>query len=104
MEISKHRSAYRGSAEQDFSHTFVTGIPDDKPDFDPIGRLKELRQKSLPDTLPPNAPVIMHISMYCNKSFPVRIFHVLSLKDGMNSHAVFFKNNFTIKCMNHGSV
>ena len=37
----------------------------------------------------------MHISMYCYKSFPVRIFHVLSLKDGLDSHAVFFKNNFT---------
>jgi len=37
---------------------------------------------------------IAYISLYCYKSFPVRIFHSLSLKEGVNSHAIFFKDSF----------
>ena len=36
---------------------------------------------------------IVYISLYCNKSFPIRIFHSLSRKEGIDSHAIFFKNS-----------
>ena len=36
---------------------------------------------------------IVYISLYCYKSFPVRIFHALSLKECVDSHAIFFKNS-----------
>lgn len=36
---------------------------------------------------------VVYISLYCYKSFPVRIFHTLSRKQGVNSHAVFLKNS-----------
>jgi len=91
----KHRSEYRTAAEAAFADSFVPGNDDTADTFDPVQRLKELRPRPLPDAVPEDAPRILHVSMYCYKSFPVRIFHVLSLKDGIDSHAVFFKNNFT---------
>ncbi|MBC8548445.1 MAG: radical SAM protein [Candidatus Brocadiales bacterium] len=36
---------------------------------------------------------IAYISLYCYKSFPVRIFHSLSIREGVDSHAIFFKNS-----------
>ena len=94
MNEIKHRSEYRTSAEHQAGHAFVKGNLVDPMPFDAIDRLKSLRKKKIPQKFPKKAPAIIHISMYCNKSFPTRIFHVLSAKDGMNSHAVFFKNNF----------
>ena len=93
--LVKPRSEYRTSAEKNLEHTFVQGAPATNETFDTIQKLKALRPIPFPDTPPTDAPTILHISMYCNKSFPVRIFHALSSKDGINSHAVFFKNNFT---------
>ena len=98
MNEIKHRSEYRTSAEHQAEHTFVKGNLVDPMPFDAMDRLKSLRRKKIPQNFSKKAPAIIHISMYCNKSFPTRIFHVLSAKDGMNSHAVFFKNNLgTIK-------
>ena len=91
--MNKHRSAYRTSAEAAVSHTFVHGAPIPDETFDPVERLKTLRTRIVPQSAPADTPTVLHVSMYCYKSFPVRIFHVLSLKDGINSHAVFFKNN-----------
>jgi|TARA_B100001964_G_C14022427_1_gene504497 radical SAM superfamily enzyme YgiQ (UPF0313 family) len=36
---------------------------------------------------------VAYISLYCYKSFPIRIFHSLSRKESINSHAIFFKNS-----------
>lgn len=36
---------------------------------------------------------IIYISLYSYKSFPVRIFHALSRKQGVDSHAIFIKNS-----------
>ncbi len=36
---------------------------------------------------------IVYISIYCYKSFPVRTFHALSRKNGVDSYAIFFKNS-----------
>ncbi|MEK9725629.1 MAG: radical SAM protein [Rhodospirillaceae bacterium] len=90
----KHRSDYRTAAEESVAHTFIPGVTIDDA-FDAEARLKALAPMPLPETVPDDAPRVLHVSMYCYKSFPIRIFHVLSLKDGLNSHAVFFKNNFT---------
>ena len=92
---NKHRSEYRTSAEAAVFDTFVRGVPMSNEAFDPVRRLKTLRTQKVLETTAADAPTVLHVSMYCYKSFPVRIFHVLSLKDGINSHAVFFKNNFT---------
>lgn len=43
----------------------------------------------------PNAPKVLFISLYCYKSFPVRGFHALARQAGINSHALFFKDNIT---------
>ncbi len=93
--LTKPRSEYRISAGKNLENTFVQGAPASDETFDPIQKLKALRPLPFPDTPPEDAATILHVSMYCNKSFPVRIFHALSSKDGLNSHAVFFKNNFT---------
>ena len=90
----KARSDYRTAAEESVAHTFVRGL-DTEDAFDPSNHLAALASRPLPETIPDDAPRVLHISMYCYKSFPIRIFHVLSLKDGIDSHAVFFKNNFT---------
>ena len=90
----KHRSDYRTVAEESVAHTFLQGM-DSEDVFDPSERLAALSSRPIPKKVNEDAPRVLHISMYCFKSFPIRIFHVLSLKDGINSHAVFFKNNFT---------
>ncbi len=74
---------------------FRTGEDTDSAAFDAIARLKEVAHNPLPDKRPAGALRVLHISLYCNKSFPIRIFHALSMKDGVDSYAVFFKNNFT---------
>ena len=90
----KHRSDYRTVAEESVAHTFLQGM-DSEDVFDPSERLAALSSRPIPKKVNEDAPRVLHISMYCYKSFPIRIFHVLSLKDGIDSHAVFFKNNFT---------
>ena len=90
----KHRSDYRTVAEESVAHTFLQGM-DSEEVFDPPERLAALSSRPIPEKINEDAPRVLHISMYCYKSFPIRIFHVLSLKDGIDSHAVFFKNNFT---------
>ena len=90
----KHRSDYRTVAEESVAHTFLQGM-DSEEVFDPSERLAALSSRPIPEKVNEDAPRVLHISMYCYKSFPIRIFHVLSLKDGIDSHAVFFKNNFT---------
>jgi len=90
----ERRSDWRSdSVSGDF--TTVTQAPNEVEGFDAVARLKALRGRPVPSKSEPGAPRILHISVYCYKSFPIRIFHVLSLKDGINSHALFFKNNFT---------
>ena len=74
---------------------FRQGQISETDSFDAIARLKAIARKPLPDEAPVDGLRAMHISLYCNKSFPIRIFHALSLKDDVNSTAVFFKNNFT---------
>jgi anaerobic magnesium-protoporphyrin IX monomethyl ester cyclase len=49
-----------------------------------------------PWTSPPaDGPRVLFISLYCFKSFPVRGFHQLARQSGIDSHAVFFKDNLT---------
>lgn len=72
----------------------LTGVPDDG-DFDAVARLKSIARLPLPEVPPADGVRVLHISLYCYKSFASRIFHALALKDGANSHAMFFKNNFT---------
>ncbi len=36
---------------------------------------------------------VVYISLYCYKSFPIRTFHSISLREGINSHAIFFKDS-----------
>ena len=74
---------------------FVVGEDLDSDVFDAEARLRALASEPLPDVPLRSGARVVHISLYCYKSFPVRIFHALSLKDGIDSHAVFFKNNFT---------
>lgn len=74
---------------------FTQGEDTDSAAFDAVARLKAIARKPLPTEPPASEIRVLYISLYCYKSFPVRIFHALSLKAGVNSHAVFFKNNFT---------
>ncbi|NQW00564.1 MAG: B12-binding domain-containing radical SAM protein [Rhodospirillales bacterium] len=90
----EHRSNWREAPVAEAGTGPVTGQVS-LSDFDPVARLKELRLKPMPSAPHSTEQRILHISLYCYKSFPIRIFHVLSLKDGMDSHALFFKNNFT---------
>lgn len=73
---------------------FEKGQDTDSAAFDAVARLKAIARKPLPEK-PQSDIRVLHISLYCYKSFPIRIFHALGLKDGIDSHAVFFKNNFT---------
>ncbi len=90
----EHRSSWREAEKSEANSSISIGhvAP---TDFDPVARLKELRSKPVPDAPVSKEQRILHISLYCYKSFPIRIFHVLSLKDNIDSHALFFKNNFT---------
>ena len=91
---TKDRAGIRDLSDA-FEESFRTGIDTDSKAFDAIARLKAIARRELP-TAPPKGDIrALHISLYCYKSFPVRIFHALSLKDGVESHALFFKNNFT---------
>lgn len=63
--------------------------------FDAEARLQAIARKPLSATTDGSDVRALHISLYCYKSFPIRIFHALSLKEGVDSHALFFKNNFT---------
>lgn len=74
---------------------FTPGVDTDTHLFDADARLQALARRELPDAPPGDGIRVVHISLYCYKSFPIRIFHALSLKDGIDSYAVFFKNNFT---------
>ena len=74
---------------------FARGVDTDSAAFDATARLKAIARNPLPETAPESDVRVLHISLYCYKSFPIRIFHALALKDGVDSHAVFFKNNFT---------
>ena len=88
-----HRATYRSNCNA--SSAARPGIVRGCDGFDAEARLRTLARRPLPQT-PARADVrVLHISLYCYKSFPIRIFHALSLKDGIDSHAVFFKNNFT---------
>jgi len=44
---------------------------------------------------PENAPRVMHISLYCFKSFAIRGFHTLTRDCGIDVRSVFFKENLT---------
>ncbi len=91
--VGLHRAAYRGgcSASTAARPGIVTGCNG----FDAEARLRVLARNPLPNKPLSSAVRVLHISLYCFKSFPIRIFHALSLKDGVDSHAIFFKNNFT---------
>lgn len=77
------------------THSFIAGALDLTDDFDAVARLKAIARNPLPEGKPVSDIRVLHISLYCNKSFPIRIFHALSLKDGVDSYALLFKNNFT---------
>lgn len=74
---------------------FPKGIDVDSAAFDATARLKAVARNPLAADTSGAPARVLFISLYCYKSFPVRIFHALSFKSGIDSHAVFFKNNFT---------
>ncbi len=90
-----HRSGYRIAATASVKSDIVKGCVDDLNGFDATARLHEIRANPLMLNDEPDSPRVLHLSLYCYKSFPARIFHALCLKDGINSSALFFKNNFT---------
>lgn len=90
-----HRSDYRTGTSDADPGGLVVGEAVGVEGFDPILRLKEISRKGLNEAPCDGEPRVLHISFYCYKSFPIRIFHALALKDGIDSHAIFFKNNFT---------
>lgn len=91
----EHRSDYRTGGQDALLADTIPGVFDADDSFDAIARLKALSPRPLSGPSGERPPRVVHISLYCYKSFPTRIFHALSLKDGVDSHAVFFKNNFT---------
>jgi anaerobic magnesium-protoporphyrin IX monomethyl ester cyclase len=91
----EHRSDYRTSATDAVRLEFVPGLVSDDDGFDAVAHLKEIRAYPLDRERADNTPRVLHISLYCYKSFPARIFHAMCLKDGVDSFALFFKNNFT---------
>lgn len=64
---------------------------DEDPSFPRLAALQGIP----PQPAPPGAPKVLFISLYCYKSFPVRGFHALARQSGVDSHALFLKNNFT---------
>jgi anaerobic magnesium-protoporphyrin IX monomethyl ester cyclase len=90
----EHRADWRGRASVDKAGSIISGDII-KSDFDPVARLQALRDVPFPETCEGREHRILHISLYCYKTFPIRTFHSMSLKDGMNSHLLCFKNNFT---------
>ena len=90
----EHRATWRGEANAAVNDVIVAGhvVADG---FDAAARLKSLRHVQMPDTCENREHRILHISLYCYKTFPIRTFHAMSLKDGLNSHLLCFKNNFT---------
>ena len=91
----EHRSDYRIAATDSAAGKIVVGDILSNDNFDATKRLSEIRSRNLVVPALNDVPRVLHISLYCFKSFPARIFHALCLKDGINSHALFFKNNFT---------
>ena len=63
-------------------------------DFDADAVLADLIAKG-PAAFPvsPEGVRVVHISVYCFLSFPVRGFHSMCLRAGADSHAIFFKNS-----------
>jgi anaerobic magnesium-protoporphyrin IX monomethyl ester cyclase len=75
---------------------FTRGEDTDTVAFDAAARLQAIARNPLVGGKgEADDARVLFISLYCYKSFPVRIFHALAMKDGIDSHALFFKNNFT---------
>ena len=91
----EHRSDLRTLAIENGAEGIVVDTSLFSDDFDATARLHEIRDETLALLVSNDQPRILHISLYCFKSFPARIFHAMCLKDGLNSSALFFKNNFT---------
>ena len=91
----EHRSDLRVEATGAAADAFVAGEVSALDDFDADAHLAQIRGRALEVPAAEDAPSVLHISLYCFKSFPARIFHAMCLKDEINSHALFFKNNFT---------
>ncbi|MEK9754978.1 MAG: radical SAM protein [Rhodospirillaceae bacterium] len=91
----EHRADLRTGASTAAQHEFVVGQVRTDGEFDATARLRDIHANSLDCDRAADAPRVLHISLYCYKSFPARIFHAMCLKDGMDSFALFFKNNFT---------
>jgi len=89
-----HRASWRGEANSIDVNSIVVGQTVESG-FDATAHLKSLRHVELPESCEGRDHNILHISLYCYKTFPIRTFHALSLKDGLNSHLLCFKNNFT---------
>jgi len=90
----EHRATWRGEASSAANDAVIAGRAIDG-DFDAIERLKSLRHVQMPESCEGREHRILHLSLYCYKTFPIRTFHAMSLKDGLNSHLLCFKNNFT---------
>ena len=91
----EHRADLRTGASTAAQHEFVVGQVRAEEEFDATARLKEISANALNRDRSVDAPRVLHISLYCYKSFPARIFHAMCLKDGIDSFALFCKNNFT---------
>lgn len=90
----EHRADWRTGAQAAIESDIAAGAVLSE-EFDAVTRLKELSDVPLPGNCEGREHRILHVSLYCYKTFPIRTFHALSLKDGMNSHMLCFKNNFT---------
>jgi len=91
----ENRGDFRKLATDSIQDTVVAGEDLDSKSFDAVQRLKSIRANPLKLPSEQNHPRVLQISLYCFKSFPARIFHSMCLKDGIDSFALFFKNNFT---------
>ena len=89
----QHRASYRSGC--DVSALVKPGVVGGCDGFNAEEHLGLLARACIPAESSVPAVRALHISLYCYKSFPIRIFHALSLKDGLDSYAIFFKNNFT---------
>lgn len=62
--------------------------------FDGLGLLRRLHEQG-PLAMAADAPKVVHISLYCFKSFALRLFHNLTNACGVQSHCIFLKDTLT---------
>ncbi|KAF0225576.1 MAG: Radical SAM domain-containing [Rhodospirillaceae bacterium] len=62
--------------------------------FDALGLLRRMHEEG-PLSAPVRQPKVVHISLYCFKSFALRLFHNLTNNCGVESHCIFLKDTLT---------